>query len=140
LWRKIPILFSGTIRHNLDPVEQFSDKECAVVLDRVCKRQSWTLKTNIESSGQDLSQGRRQLIGITRAVLRRSHIVILDEATASVDYETSMAIQQVLRDEMTESTVITITHRIQAVKDADYAIVLENGKVLGHRPAMNLLL
>jgi ABC-type multidrug transport system fused ATPase/permease subunit len=135
-----PVLFSGTIRHNLDPVEQYSDEECGAVLDRVCGRQSWTLTTNIESGGRNLSQGQRQLIGITRAVLRRSAIVILDEATASIDFETSMSIQQVLRDEMTESTVITIAHRIEAVKDADYAIVMENGMVLRHGPAIDMLL
>ena len=135
-----PVLFSGTIRRNLDPVEQYSDEECGAVLDRVCGRQGWTLTTNIESGGGNLSQGQRQLIGIARAVLRRSAIVILDEATASIDYETSMSIQQVLRDEMTESTVITIAHRIEAVKDADYAIVMENGTVLRHGPAIDMLL
>jgi ABC-type multidrug transport system fused ATPase/permease subunit len=134
-----PVLFSGTIRHNLDPAEQYSDEECGAVLDRVCGGQGWTLNTNIESGGPNLSQGQRQLIGIARAVLRRSTIVILDEATASIDYETSMSIQQILRDEMTESTVITIAHRIEAVKDADYAIVMENAKVLRHGPAINML-
>jgi ABC-type multidrug transport system fused ATPase/permease subunit len=135
-----PILFSGTIRHNLDPVKKFSDEECATVLERVCSRQKWTLMTKIESGGQNLSQGQRQLIGITRAVLRRSPIVILDEATASIDYETSISIQQILRDEMTESTVIIIAHRIEVVKDADYAIVLEHGRVLRHGPALDMLL
>jgi ABC-type multidrug transport system fused ATPase/permease subunit len=134
-----PVLFSGTIRHNLDPIEQYSDEECSTVLDRVCGGQGWTLTTDIESGGRNLSQGQRQLIGIARAVLRRSAIVILDEATASIDYETSMSIQQILRDEMTESTVITIAHRIEAVKDADYAIVMENGMVLRHGAAINML-
>jgi ABC-type multidrug transport system fused ATPase/permease subunit len=134
-----PVLFSGAIRHNLDPVEQYSDEECGAVLDRVCGGQGWKLTTDIQSGGRNLSQGQRQLIGIARAVLRRSAIVILDEATASIDYETSMSIQQILRDEMTESTVIIIAHRIEAVKDADYAIVMENGTILRHGPAINML-
>ena len=135
-----PVLFSGTIRHNLDPIEQYSEEECGAVLKRICGRQNWTLEMNIESGGRNLSQGQRQLIGITRAVLRRSAVVILDEATASIDYDTSMSIQKVLRDEMTESTVIIIAHRIEAVKDADYAIIMENGKVARHGPASDMLL
>jgi ABC-type multidrug transport system fused ATPase/permease subunit len=129
-----PVLFSGTIRHNLDPTNEFSDEDCASVLDRVCARQGWTLETNVENGGKNLSQGQRQLIGITRAVLRRSAVVIMDEATASIDYETSMEIQHVLRDEMKEATVITIAHRVEAVRDADYCIVLKQGKVFreGH--------
>jgi ABC-type multidrug transport system fused ATPase/permease subunit len=134
-----PILFTGTIRHNLDPLEQFSDEDCSVVLNRICHRQGWTLSTTIEPGGRNISQGQRQLIGITRAVLRRSPIVILDEATASIDYETSMEIQQVLREEMQESTVITIAHRVEAVRDADYAIVLDHGKLIKHGPAVDML-
>ncbi|KAF2664355.1 ABC transporter [Microthyrium microscopicum] len=125
-----PVLFQGTIRHNLDPVSQFSDDECNAVLKRVCHRQEWTLTTHVESGGRNLSQGQRQLIGITRAVLRRSPIVIMDEATASIDFETSMEIQQVLREEMKESTVITIAHRVEAVKDADFVVMLEGGRVV----------
>lgn len=124
-----PVLFPGSIRHNLDPTGDYTDAECAGVLFRVCSRHSWTLDTHIEAGGRNLSQGQRQLIGLTRAVLRRSPIVILDEATASIDHETSLEIQQILRDEMKESTVITIAHRLEAIKDAEYYIVLENGKV-----------
>lgn len=134
-----PVLFTGTIRHNLDPLEQFSDEECAAVLERICHRQGWTLSSKIEPGGRNISQGQRQLIGITRAVLRRSPVVILDEATASIDVETSMEIQQILREEMQQSTVITIAHRVEAVKDADYAIVLDHGKVLRHGPASEIL-
>jgi ABC-type multidrug transport system fused ATPase/permease subunit len=76
-----------------------------------------------------LSQGERQLIGLARAVLRRSSIVILDEATASIDHESSLEIQQVLREEMRESTVVTIAHRLEAIKDADYFVELEGGRV-----------
>jgi ABC-type multidrug transport system fused ATPase/permease subunit len=97
------------------------------------------LETNVEAGGRNLSQGQRQLIGLARAILRRSSIVILDEATASIDYESSMEIQQILREELAEATVITIAHRLQAVKDADYAVILDNKRVLRQGPASEML-
>lgn len=134
-----PVLFPGSIRHNLDPLEFHSEEECDAVLQRVCGRHGWTLQTNVEAGGRNLSQGQRQLIGLTRAILRRSSIVILDEATASIDFESSMEIQQILREELKEATVITIAHRLQAVKDADYAVILDNKRVLRQGPAAAML-
>lgn len=125
-----PVLFPGTIRLNLDPTNEFSDQECAEVLDRLCGRYCWNLETKIEAGGKNLSQGQRQLIALTRAVLRRSSIVILDEATASIDHDTSLEIQQIAREQLRLSTVITIAHRVEAVKDADYFIELDQGRVL----------
>jgi ABC-type multidrug transport system fused ATPase/permease subunit len=125
-----PVLFNGTIRHNLDPTETYTDFECSAVLARVCARQGWNLDTFVENGGKNLSQGQRQLIGITRAVLRRSPVVIMDEATASIDYETAAEIQGVLREELGEATVITIAHRVEAVRGADWCVVLGGGKVL----------
>ncbi|CAG8197715.1 unnamed protein product [Penicillium olsonii] len=124
-----PVLFSGSIRLNLDPTEEYSDEQCTEVLERLCSRHHWNLETHIEAGGRNLSQGQRQLIALTRAVLRRSAIVILDEATASVDQETSLEIQQIIREELQQSTVLTIAHRIEAVKDADYFVVLDQGRV-----------
>ncbi|CAG7993148.1 unnamed protein product [Penicillium salamii] len=124
-----PVLFPGSIRLNLDPTEEYSDEQCTEVLGRLCSRHGWDLETHIEAGGRNLSQGQRQLIALTRAVLRRSAIVILDEATASVDQETSLEIQQIIREELQQSTVLTIAHRIEAVKDADYFVVLDQGKV-----------
>jgi ABC-type multidrug transport system fused ATPase/permease subunit len=132
-----PVLFLGTIRQNLDPIDEFTDKECKAVLLRVCDasaEQSWSLRTQVESGGHNFSQGQRQLIGIARAVLRRSPIVILDEATASIDVATSMDLQRILREELKEAIIITIAHRVEAVKGADYFVVLENGKVTREGP------
>ncbi|KAJ5769828.1 uncharacterized protein N7511_001879 [Penicillium nucicola] len=124
-----PVLFPGSIRLNLDPTSEYSDEQCTDILQRLCSRHGWHLDTYIEGGGRNLSQGQRQLIALTRAVLRRSAIVILDEATASVDQETSLEIQQIIREELHLSTVITIAHRIEAVKDADYFVVLDQGRV-----------
>ncbi|KAL4933065.1 putative ABC bile acid transporter [Aspergillus undulatus] len=124
-----PVLFPGSIRKNLDPISEYTDAECLSVLSRICARRNWTLDTHVEAGGRNLSQGERQLIGLARAVLRRSSLVILDEATASIDQESSLEIQTVLREEMKESTVVTIAHRIEAIKDADYFVELDGGSV-----------
>jgi len=134
-----PVLFPGTMRQNLDPVNEHPDDDCALVLERVCERQGWDLTTKVEAGGSNLSQGQRQLVGLARAVLRRSAIIILDEATASIDRETAMQIQQVMHEEMKDSTVITIAHRLEAVRNADYCIVLGKGRILEQGPASEML-
>jgi len=125
-----PVLFPGTMRQNLDPLEEFSSSDCESVLSKIASRHQWTLDTNIDTGGKNLSQGQRQLVGLARALLRRSAIVIMDEATASIDMETAMRIQEIIREEMKESTVITIAHRVEAVRNADFCVELAKGKVL----------
>ena len=76
-----PVLFPGSMRQNLDPLHEQTDEHCAAVLERICARHAWNLETQIDTGGSNLSQGQRQLIGLTRAVLRRSSIIILDEVS-----------------------------------------------------------
>ncbi|EXJ57648.1 ATPase [Cladophialophora yegresii CBS 114405] len=125
-----PMLFPGSLRHNLDPMVEHSDVACASVLSGVCGKYGWTLETQIDDGGRNLSQGQRQLVGLARAILRRSAIVIMDEATASIDLETSAEIQRVLREELKESTIITIAHRAAAMENADFCVSLAAGRVL----------
>ncbi|KAI1735926.1 ABC transporter [Xylaria scruposa] len=129
-----PVLFPGRLRDNLDPLQLHSDGECEAALHRILGP-GWALDSRVDDGGKNLSQGQRQLVGIGRAVLRRSPVIILDEATASIDKETALAIQDVLRDELAQSTVITIAHRLEAVRDADYFIRLDAGCVVEAGPA-----
>ncbi|KAF4968372.1 hypothetical protein FSARC_4169 [Fusarium sarcochroum] len=132
-----PILFPGTLRDNIDPEAKFSDQECTNAIHRVLGSE-WGLDTRIDAGGKNLSQGQRQLVGICRAVLRRSGLVILDEATASIDRGTAATVQRILRQELKESTVITIAHRLEAVEDATWCLRLDRGRVVECGPAKNL--
>lgn len=132
-----PTLFPGTLHDNIDPEGKFSDAECENAVHRVLGPE-WGLNSSIDAGGKNLSQGQRQLVGIARAVLRRSGLVILDEATASIDRGTAAMVQRILRDELSKSTVVTIAHRLEAVEDANWCVRLDHGKVLECGPAKDL--
>ncbi|PSR81584.1 hypothetical protein PHLCEN_2v6350 [Hermanssonia centrifuga] len=132
-------LFSGTIRSNLDPFAEHTDQECWEVLERchltsVLNRSgennsSVPLDTPISQSGS-LSAGERQLVALARAVLRRSSVVIMDEATSQIDTDLDDQIQRTIREEFASSIVITIAHRLKTVLDYDRILVLGAGEVL----------
>ena len=80
------------MRENLDPLGEYSERDCLRVLTRVGERHHWTLDTEIETGGKNLSQGQRQLIGLARAILRRSPIIIFDEVDNFPPYRTKIPI------------------------------------------------
>ncbi|KAJ1952979.1 hypothetical protein EC988_003259 [Linderina pennispora] len=138
-----PVLFNGTIRFNLDPFGEYPDEILLDALKRTLLLKSThesagdrsvavfdSLDDEIISNGQNLSLGQRQLVALARTLTRRSKVILMDEATASVDFETDEAMQRTIRGaEFKSSTILCIAHRLHTIIDYDRVLVLENGRV-----------
>ncbi|KAF9927241.1 hypothetical protein BGZ67_007627 [Mortierella alpina] len=139
-----PVLFQGSFRYNLDPLESHTEQELWQVLETsdlkaYVQAQEGGLDALISANGENLSVGQRQLVCLSRALLAKSKIVVLDEATASVDMATDLLIQKAIRVEFAASTVVTIAHRINTIIDYDRILVMHQGEVAEYDSPQNLL-
>ena len=135
------VLFKGSLRFNLDPFGTVTDSEIEQLCTRaglgpLMERASSApesergVNLHIAEGGENLSQGEKQLVCICRAALRKSKIFILDEATANIDVNTETVIQKLIAEEFSQSTVITIAHRLNTIIESDRVLVLSHGSLL----------
>lgn len=154
-----PILFTGTIKSNVDPCDEYDNKKIFKVLSQVnlisagemeaaqnmgddsntARNKFVNLQTEITEGGQNISQGERQLLFIARSLLREPKIILLDEATSSIDYESDHLIQGIIRNEFNKSTILTIAHRLRSVIDYDRVLVMDAGEIKEYDHPYNLL-
>lgn len=139
-----PVLFSGTIRSNMDPFSQFKDDQIWHALEQCGLKVSVEampsgLDSPVAEYGSNLSAGMRQMLVMGRALLKQCRILLLDEATSSVDFETDKEIQRTLREAFTNTTVLTIAHRINTIMDSDKILVMKDGYVAEYAAPSELL-
>nr|XP_054751164.1 ATP-binding cassette sub-family C member 9-like [Lytechinus pictus]XP_054751165.1 ATP-binding cassette sub-family C member 9-like [Lytechinus pictus] len=139
-----PVLFTGTIRRNLDPEEKRTDQqlwqalEIAQLKDVVGNLEEG-LESKVTEGGENYSVGQRQLFCLARAFLRDSQVLIMDEATASIDMQTDQILQDVVASAFADKTVLTIAHRIATILNSDSILVLSDGRVIEYDSPDNLL-
>ncbi len=128
-----PFIFTGTIRSNVDPLGQFTDDQIWAALEDVrlkhhVERQPKKLDTQIHGGTSVFSAGQKQLVCLARAILKKSSVLIMDEATANMDYDTDFFVQKKIEERFAKSTQFTIAHRLQTIANYDKVLVLDRGR------------
>lgn len=126
-------MFTGTVKENVDPTGAHTDQQVEDVLklsgiwEEFVDKQG--VHTQVDEGGANLSAGEKQLLNISRSLLNPKRVVLIDEATASIDFETDNKIQKVIKEQFADKTVLTIAHRINTVVGSDRILVLSKGEI-----------
>jgi len=142
-------LFLGTLRDNLDPQGLHTDAELIEVLQRSwllpragtsdpIAEAKFSLDSTVGDEGSNFSAGEKQLLALCRALVKNSRIIVLDEATSSVDVETDAKIQQTIQTEFATSTLLCIAHRLNTIAYYDRVIVMDAGEIAEFDTVLNL--
>uniref|UniRef100_A0AC35UEU9 Multidrug resistance-associated protein 1 n=1 Tax=Rhabditophanes sp. KR3021 TaxID=114890 RepID=A0AC35UEU9_9BILA len=140
-----PVLFSADLRFNLDPFNNYNDDQVWEALehshmkDFVINKLENGLQAIVTEAGSNFSVGQRQLLCLTRALLRRSRLIVLDEMSSSVDQQTDQIIQETIRQQFADSTIIAIAHRIDTLINYDQIMVMDQGNIIEYDTPANLL-
>uniref|UniRef100_A0A8C7RXJ9 ATP-binding cassette, sub-family C (CFTR/MRP), member 9 n=1 Tax=Oncorhynchus mykiss TaxID=8022 RepID=A0A8C7RXJ9_ONCMY len=139
-----PVLFSGSIRFNLDPERTCTDDRLWEALEiaqlkNMVKALSGGLDAVVTEGGENFSVGQRQLFCLARAFVRKSSILIMDEATASIDMATENVLQKVVMTAFADRTVVTIAHLVSSILEAEQVLVFSAGQLVECDSAVNLL-
>lgn len=139
-----PVMFVGTIRSNLDPFNKSTDEEIWKALDSVflgekLRKSPSKLETPVTENGKSVSQGQRQLLCIARAILSKAKVLVLDEATASLDAQTDLMIQEAIKTNFGELTMLTIAHRLNTIIESDRVLVMDAGRLVEFDEPITLL-
>ncbi|KAL3514320.1 hypothetical protein ACH5RR_027037 [Cinchona calisaya] len=139
-----PTLFKGSIRTNLDPLGIYTDEEIWTALKKCRLKDTVSslpnlLDSSVSDEGENWSMGQRQLFCLGRVLLRRNKILVLDEATASIDSATDSILQKVIREEFSNCTVITVAHRVPTVRDSNMVVVLSFGELVEYDEPSKLM-
>ena len=129
-----PAMFDASLKYNLDPLDECSDEELQKAvklahLENLVKRHKNGILFEIKENGSNLSLGEKQLVCLGRALTRKSNVLLIDEATASLDAESDQLIQRTLRESFSNTTILTVAHRIETVLDYDKILVLDKGEL-----------
>ena len=128
-----PFIFTGSIRLNVDPLGHFTDEQIWAALEDVrlkqhVEKQPKKLDTHIHGGTSVFSAGQKQLVCLARAILKKSNVLIMDEATANMDYDTDFFVQKKIEERFAHATQFTIAHRLQTIANYDKVLVLDRGR------------